>query len=246
MKKTLIFALFVLGICAFAFTDDLSSLFNKNITKQELNTLQSGQILIRKLSNINKSVLKTNSKTESIIKEIKDRNPNYLAEIICVIPKSKCPNLIEQVETTILDFDSYTKIPYYSEYNDLWVNLYESATLNSKKQDKDTTKLNYTVYMRPFEYITLDAQLTVQPNYLSFYTINTTTAVWDRSSLVSIKPKKMYSAISVYEDSDYYVLFGVGSLNAPSIIFLRDRLDMAFLGRIKYFTKYVFEQIQLF
>ena len=75
--------------------------------------------------------------------------------------------------------------------------------------------------------------------------VNDSKVTYKDKNITCIKPENMLSSIVLFEYKDYYVLYGIGAIEAPSIFFLKDRIETAFIGRIKDFCKYMFEQINI-
>lgn len=221
--------------------------FNDKLSETELKQLEQGETIIRNVGSYKKLAL-TNSKNELITevqKELKDRNPNYLAEIIKVVPKEGNENLIQQVFEGINDIESYTEIPYFSERQQKWYDLYDSVVINSTSGTENNKINEYSVEMTPFGIIDISAKLEKTDNSLYFSMINKNKVIYEYKNITCIKPEKMYSSIVLFEYNNYYILYGIGALNAPSIFFLQDRIETAFIGRMKYFCKYMFEQINI-
>lgn len=229
------------------FSSSFSDMFNKKITQDELQRLEQGEIVIRNIGTIRKLSLteSNNDLINKVQKELIDRNPNYLAEIIKVVPKEGNENLIQQVFEGINDIESYTEIPYFSERQQKWYDLYDSVVINSTSGTENNKTNEYSVEMTPFGIIDISAELEKTDNSLYFSMINKNKVIYEYKNITCIKPEKMYSAIVLFEYNNYYILYGIGALNAPSIFFLQDRIETAFIGRMKYFCKYMFEQINI-
>lgn len=229
------------------FSSNFSDMFNKKITQDELQRLEQGEIVIRNIGTIRKLSLteSNNDLIKKVQKELIDRNPNYLAEIIKVVPKEGNENLIQQVFEGINDIESYTEIPYFSERQQKWYDLYDSVVINSTSGTENNKINEYSVEMTPFGIIDISAELEKTDNSLYFSMINKNKVIYEYKNITCIKPEKMYSAIVLFEYNNYYILYGIGALNAPSIFFLQDRIETAFIGRMKYFCKYMFEQINI-
>ena len=249
MKSNKFLISFVLLLCAttFIFSEDFSDLFNSKISQEELNSLKKGETLIRNIGNVkNLSLTQSNNQIISSIHEnLNNRKPNYLAEIIKIVPKEKSDTLVDDVYNEIINIESYTKIPYYSKQHQRWFNLYDFAELNSIKKEGNYTEINLTVQMVPFGFINSNSYITKTNNSLKFENINTEKIIYEFKNIPCVKPEKMYTAIALFEYKDYYILYGIGAVNAPSIFFLQERIDTAFIGRIKDFCKYMFEQIKI-
>lgn len=229
------------------FSSSFSDMFNKKITQDELQRLEQGEIIIRNIGTVRKLSLteSNNDLIKKVQKELNDRNPNYLAEIIKVVPKKGNETLIQQIYDGINDIESYTEIPYFSERQQKWYDLYDSVVINSTSGTENNKINEYSVEMTPFGIIDISAELEKTDNSLYFSMINKSKVIYEYKNITCIKPKKMYSSIVLFEYNDYYVLYGIGALNAPVIFFLQDRIETAFIGRMKYFCKYMFEQINI-
>ena len=58
-----------------------------------------------------------------------------------------------------------------------------------------------------------------------------------------VRPEKMQSFVYAFVYNDFIVLYGIGGVNAPSVFFLRERIETSFINRIKTFCKFIFEKI---
>ena len=246
-KNTIILITLVFFGVSTLMANDFLSAFNDKLSETEIKQLEQGETIIRNIGSYKKLSL-TNSNNELVTevhKELKSRNPNYLAEIIKVVPKEGNETLIQQVAAGINDFESYTEIPYFSERQQRWYDLYSSIVVNSTVGTKNDKQIEYTVEMEPFGFIDISAVLKQTDNSLYFSMINSSKVIYERKNLTCVKPKKMFNLIVLFEYNDYYFLYGIGAINAPSIFFLKDRIETSFIGRIKYFCKYMFEQITI-
>lgn len=246
-KKKLILLVLTLIYSTFLFANDFSDIFNKNILPEELNRLANNETVVRNIGNAKKLSLTEsgNELIQSLHKDLLKSNPNYLAEIIRIVPKKDNEFLPEEIYNAILDIESYTEIPYFSERQQKWYNLYESAIINSIKETGDTKEIDFTVEMKPFNIFDMYGKLQKTENSLYYKMVNDTKVIHDQTNITCVKPKNMVSSIVLFEYNDYYILYGIGSVDAPSIFFMKDRIDTAFIGRIKDFCKFIFEQIDI-
>lgn len=246
-KNTIILITLIFFGVSTLMANDFLSAFNDKLSETEIKQLEQGETIIRNIGSYKKLSL-TNSNNELVTevhKELKSRNPNYLAEIIKVVPKEGNETLIQQVFDGINDIESYTEIPYFSERQQTWYDLYDSVVINSASGSENNKEIQYSVEMTPFGIIDISAKLQKTDDSLFFSMINTNKVIYEYKNITCVKPEKMYSSIVLFEYNDYYILYGIGALNAPSIFFLKDRIDAAFIGRMKYFCKYMFEQISI-
>ncbi|MBQ0004078.1 MAG: hypothetical protein KBT21_11150 [Treponema sp.] len=236
---------------------NLSGIFNEKLSDAEKNDLLNGKIVYKNIGKAqNISLIDTND----VLSSIKELKPNYLAEIIQIIPISKTPFLIFNLYQILNDIPSYKGIPYYSEHNGIWVDLYSEAKILSKKESNenagstseiDKTKINAEFFMDPFG--TIISEITIlQPeqiekgkyfseNFLIYENINTSTITYHDFNCV--KPEKMKSMIYVFQKDGYFILYGIGGLNAPKVPFLSSRIELSFMNRIKTFCNFVFTKL---
>lgn len=247
MKKKLLITFLYFYFLAAIFGQDFSEIFNSSISEVEIQQLQRGETLIRNIGNVKKVTLteSDNQYMKILLEELRSRKPNYLAEIIKILPKKNNSTIQNKISDAILDIESYTKIPYFSVRNQKWYDLYDSAVVNSILQVGNNVNISYTVVMVPFGTIDFRGKIQKTQNSLYFTMINDSKVIFEEKKITCIRPEKMLCAIVLFEYKDYYVLYGVGAIEAPSIFFLKDRIETAFIGRIKDFCKYMFEQINI-
>ena len=75
---------------------------------------------------------------------------------------------------------------------------------------------------------------------LSAVQLNTKLKYYDKYTCV--KEKNMKSIVVITKQDGYWVLYGVGAVDAPSIFFLRERVETSFMNRIKTFCTYFFNK----
>lgn len=247
-KFSLIFTIFFL-FSEFSFSQnyniDLSKIFNKKLSDSEKTELLGGKIIYKNIKNAsNISLLDKND----ILSPIKQLKPNYLAEIIQIIPVSKKQNLLTELYKILTDIPSYKGIPYYSEHNDIWVDLYsEAKILQTNRTSAYKSSINAEFYMDPFETIfsriDIDKPQVTNKNseYLFYQNVNTSNIMYHE--FTCIKPEKMKSLIYVYKADNFWILYGIGGLNAPKVPFLSSRIELSFMNRIKTFCNFVFTKL---
>ena len=234
------------------YTFDLDNGFNSNLTQTDRQELLSGKTVYKNLKSVSNISL---TDTENVLKSIKELKPNYIAEIIRIIPVSKKPELINELYTILNDIPSYKGIPYYSERNDLWVDLYSEAKIIDKTESADWNSLiNAEFYMKPFG--TILSKILIKAGHEDFKTvssgksdltslyyenINTSPVLY--RDITCIKPQKMKSVIYVFKSGDYWILYGIGGADAPRLPFLTSRIEVSFINRIKTFCNYVFSKL---
>ena len=231
---------------------DVFSAFNSRLNSEEKEKLASGEILIRNIGKAKNMTL--NPVTEyarTLIDTVNDLRPAYLAEVIQIRKlsggsekpgnNSTGENLIERIRPLLLDIESYVGIPYWSERNQRFYDLYSSAEiLESKKTDTGIT-MNADLFMNPFGNINVNIELLSDENELLYTMQNNSIVKYENMTI--IKKYNMKSLVYVFEYGDFVILYGIGGVHAPSVFFLRDRIETSFINRIKTFCKFIFEKI---
>ena len=220
-----------------------AQVFNNKLTSQEQQLLANGELIIRNIGKTkNISINGINDALQQTITAIEDLNPSYLAEVIRMVPYAGNENLLEELRPIILNVEDYVGIPYYSERHDTYYDLYSSVEIKKFEDDGNTAKLNAIMEMSPFGGIDTDIALITDTNSLYYENTNLNNLKYHEGITV-VKNKCMKSIITVFRSGDSWVLYGIGGVKAPSIFFLRDRVETSFMNRIKTMCSYFFEQL---
>lgn len=251
MKKifNLKFKLFILNFLIFAtfpfygnsiFLD--FSIFSDRISDEEKTVLNSGKVLIRNPHNLsNILLLPSDLKSKQVLTEIQQIKPVFLAEIIQIIPISSKPDLINNINQALTDIPSYKGIPYYSEHNKIWVDLYSKADIISEKSGDNHHSISAQFYMEPFGDISTDISIVKSQTSLFYSNINATPVMYN--NITCVKPGKMKYIIYVFQTDENWILYGIGAVNTPKIPFIKDRIELSFMNRIKTFCNFIFQKL---
>lgn len=215
------------------------SIFSETLTQQEKTELSQGKILIKNTKNTKRLSLLQIPQTEYVYTNILKLNPSYLAEIIQIIPFSEKPDLIEKIKEIFTDIEDYKGIPYYSEHNDIWVDLYSNAQIKSINEEK--TVINADFHMIPFGDFSSEIKIKYDENSLMYENINSTPIKY--RNINCIKINNMHSYIIILKRDGYWILYGIGAINAPVVPGLSSRIELSFMNRIKTFCSFVFSKL---
>lgn len=220
-----------------------AQVFNGKLTADEQQKLANGELIIRNIGKAkNISVNKINPVLSATVEAIEDLNPSYLAEVIRMVPYSGNENLLETLRPIILNLEDYVGIPYYSERHETYYDLYSSVDIKSFEDDGTTAKVNAVMEMSPFGGIDTDILLKTDESSLYYENMNLNNLKYQEGITV-VKKNNMKSIITVFKVGDSWILYGIGGVKAPSIFFLRDRVELSFMNRIKTMCSYFFEQL---
>ena len=150
MKKTVSISFFCAVLCTFS---AFALPFNNKLSKAELADLESGKVVVRNISRASNMCLEASSESaQKIIRDINDLNPSYLAEVIQVRPYAGNEDLPARLEDTLMNISDYVGIPYYSEHNKTYYDLYSSAVIKDDFIGEDglTRKVKADLTMEPF------------------------------------------------------------------------------------------------
>ncbi len=238
MKKisaTVLCLLLCLGLSA--------QVFNDRLTAEEQRMLANGELVIRNIGKAkNISINGINPTLEQVIEEIGNLDPSYLAEVIRMVPYSGNESLLEDLRPIMLDVEDYVGIPYYSERNQTYYDLYSAVDIRSFTDDGSTARLNAIMEMSPFGGI--DTDILVQSSDEALYYENTNlNNLKYHEGITVVKKNCMKSIVTVFRSGDSWILYGIGGVKAPSIFFLRDRVETSFMNRIKTMCSYFFDQL---
>ena len=239
MKKLVFSFILLISLTAFLSADP----FNSKLTADERKTIESGEILIK---NINYEKFMCFKKGESelgdiLLAEIHDLNPKYLAEVIQVKPYKGNEDLPQRLEALLNNVPDYAGIPYYSERNNEWYNLYDSATITETIERKDGKSLKADLMMEPFDLVNEEIELTRSKDSILYTSVNTNKLRY-LDKFDCIWPRKMKICILLVRDGDNWILYGIGGVNAPRVPFFTERIQTSFINRINTFCSFIFKK----
>lgn len=237
MKRTKIF----FAITLFLIGSFLSALpFNSNLSTEDIEKLNNGETVIRNIGKPKRMSISGDSvAVKKLVDEVKDVDPNYLAEVIQVRKIEDYPNLAEEIYLALYNISDYTEIPYHSEHSGGDYMLYDSAYIINETFLNDTTKSIYAdLYMEPFGTIHAPIILEKNEDYIFYSSSNNNSLVYKGFKCVG--KHNMLSTIILFKDGENWILYGVGGVKAMKVSFLEERINTSFMNRIKTFCNYIF------
>lgn len=239
MKKLFSSALFFISLFTLAFADP----FNSKLTSVERQTIENGEILIKNINYEKFMCLKKGDSElgDKLLAEIRDLNPKYLAEVIQIKPYKGNEDLPQRLEALLNNVPEYAGIPYYSERNDEWYNLYDSAEIVSSIDRSDGKSLKAELMMEPFDLVKEDIDL-YRDRESIFYTAVNTNKLRYLDKFDCVWPRKMKICILLLRDGDKWILYGIGGVNAPRVPFFTERIQTSFINRINTFCSFIFKK----
>ena len=142
--------------------------FDGTLSQKELDDLTGGKILVRTIDKYkNMSIKSSNKGAEKLRAEIKDLNPNYLAEVIQVKPYKGNEDLIRKFRGALEDISSYAGIQYWYVQHERYYDLYSTAAVVGKTEvDENTVRYSADLEMQPFGMIHMPIIIEETDDYL--------------------------------------------------------------------------------
>lgn len=217
--------------------------FNSKLTDAERNQLKEGKVVIKNIDYQKNMCLKaeTDDVCAKIVREVKDFNPKYLAEIIQVKDYKGNEDLPEKMAQILNNISAYAGIPYWSERHEKYFDLYSSAKITSSNKEDNKTYIKADLEMDPFGLVQEDIYCEKNKDNLYYSAVNTNNLKYEGISVVGKGKLKVY--IYCFHIDDKWYIYGIGGVNAPHIPFLTDRIRTSFINRIKTFCNFVFTKI---
>lgn len=239
--KNIIAAAFFSAAFACAFSE---SPYNKNLSSDDIESLVSGKTVIKNTGSYKKICMGSeNPGIKKAVETVNSLKPAYFAEVIKEYPYEGNENLLENFSSLVMDIPSYAGIPYYSERAEEWYDLYTSAEIISAQENGNTQIVNADFEMKPFGLVPMRITSEKESGYYYYESTNLSTMrYYDKFNCVS--PENMKSIIVIFRSDDKWILYGIGAVKAPSIFFLRERVDTSFMNRIKTFCAYFFSKME--
>lgn len=233
---------FISLLTARAFSQDFLQCFNANLAEAQIQELKSGKVIIRNLKSPKETSLETNNiYANKFLKELKASSPTHFAEIIQVRPYKGSENLINELALLVMDIGSYRKIPYYAERQGAWASMFTKAEVVSCSRGNLTSVYNAVFRMPPFSEFDAVVSTTQIGDTLYFSTKNKGKIEYKIFS--AVKPEKMECGLVLFREGDYWILYGAGAVKTEASLFVKKRVNTAFVNRIKDFSMYFIKKL---
>lgn len=247
MKKSVLRAFFVLLFCLnFSYADSKitvpENLFNERLTSSDRQKMENGEMIFKSIGKVKNISIKESTKTTEAIDIIKNLNPNHLAEIIQVRPYEGNEDLIERISQILKNVENYIGIPYYSERNKSWHDLYSEAEILSVKNEGNSEIIDSRFYMEPFGYYTSQIKIKNYGEYY-FFTMKNTQKLRYYDDFDAVGKEKMQAAILIFRENENWIIYALGGAKIISVPFTIKRAEVSFTNRIKAFAAAIFQKL---
>jgi hypothetical protein len=233
---------FFVFLCTFSAGGQSASLSSSlKLSLQDSETLAKGGVLIREVRSYRDlSLTAEGASAEALRAKISELRPNYLSEVIAVIPARG--DLIEKLSGALGDVKGYVGIRYWSKRQQTYYDLFDKMEILSKKSVPDGVDIEVLQHMEPFsEYICRYSYRLAQSTLgageeLFFSSENVGKISYSYQGIDAVSPGHMTWMPYAFPSGDSLVFYGVGAVKAFDMFgVIRDRLKTSFLGRIESF-----------
>ena len=215
-------------------------------SENDLELLNRGIPVIRRLDSIrNVQTAGKSSNQRELIQHFSDLRPNFLAEAIFLlpVPEGQEEAILNEVTALLQNFGGYEEIPYYSQRNRAWFQLfYDVELLNFRQQTAEISKAELSMQLLPFDPGVMTFSFEHDGEHLSFQN-------WNRDplyyrSVKAVKEERMQTGLVVENHPGALVFYGLGGAKAFTFFGLfGKRLETAFLGRVEAFFSWLYEEM---
>ena len=214
----------------------------KDLSSGDLARLQGGESLFRILDSYKDFSLQTgNSDSEQVRSLIKKINPNFLAEILMVIPVDEKRDNLNFIRTSLMDVTLFDDIPYYSKRNDKWYPLYEDTKILSLTNSGPEESIISAYHkMKPFKPQDTNYKYSIIGDTFWFESRNSSNIYY--KSFKAVKKGNLITLLWIKDEGDRLIVYGIGGAKAFTFFGLfGERMDNSFIGRMEAFFSWVYD-----
>ena len=200
--------------------------------------------MIRQLDTASKlSLAPFSAEASAILKEIAQLNPNYLVEVIALVPYTPGAKQIERLAITLSDIQGYIGIPYYSVREKKTYDLFDKVNILLRKTIPGGELIEAEQHMKPFEDYKASYEYRISADSLIFRSVNLSHIAY--KGIRSVAPGNMKWYLYVFHSDGFLVYYGIGAVKAFDMVgLIRDRLEVSFIGRVGAFFDYMSTQLR--
>lgn len=215
----------------------------EKLTVKELESLRAGNAIVREVKSASTLTLAPfDAEAASIRKSVTELKPNYLTEVIAIIPFRNGARQMERLAATISDVEGYVGIPYWSARMAKRYDLFDKMNILSRKSLPGGALIEAEQHMKPFEDYKASYEYRMGESSLAFRSINLSPISY--KGVRSVAPGGMKWYLYVFHSGDFLVYYGVGAVKAFDMLgLIRDRLEVSFIGRVDAFFDYMFVRL---
>lgn len=243
LRFVVLLCMLLLSHFVFASEDCLSLHFNANLSSDERTKILSGSMVVRACASVKKMSGQSSVPVmQSVLSDATSFKPNYIAEVVKCYPVEGHENLVLQFESMMTDIPSEFTIPYYS--SEAKKNMTLSLTYKNLSRIVDGTKASSRsdFTMSPFGLIGTEIHAErFADAYL--YKLTNINKIKYKDILTCVGKENMKLSLVLFKSNDYWIVYGFVAADAPSIFFIRKKVEAAIVERAQAFCSYFFTQL---
>ena len=216
--------------------------FSGTLTEQERQDLAHGAIVMRNLGAKKPLSLTANHPmARQFTEKMKRLKPIFCMEVMQIRPYKGNEDLTQLVKELVTDLPRYLEIPYYSVQYQGTSPLFSVAEQTGLSITGGRMELTANLKMDPFSLFETKIEIRESGDALYFMAENTERIKY--SVLTAVKPHQMHAGLVIIRTGDTWVLYAAGGVHAGFLFFFQNRIEQAFVNRIKDFTTYFITQL---
>ena len=220
--------------------------FNSNLSKYEETYLRANGTVIKNLEGAEDLCIRNfNPEFDARIQKIKNSKPQYIVEVMQIRKIEESENPIESFYSILQNIRLYQQIPFrYNDDGTVASYLYSKATKISDKTDGSYRFINADLTLPPFKSCKFEITIRHENELIVYSAENTVDLTC--MGFIRIKKGSMNSIITAFKSDGYWIIYGIGALNAPKVPILLKAINGAFIARVECFcnwaTNYIDER----
>jgi hypothetical protein len=213
------------------------------ISPEDRARLEAGEYVFRNLDSPEEiSFRGTGGEADHIRSVLKEVDPNFVAEIMMVIPVDRERDNLEYIRERLLDVTLFDGIPYYSERNEKFYPLYANTKILSSEETSSGRNTVVAYHkMKPFDPQELIYHYTLNDGVFLFESRNHGHLYY--KGVRAVREGNMVSLLWIRDEGENLVVYGVGGASAFTFFGLfGERLNDSFVGRVNAFFSWFHEK----
>lgn len=224
--------------------DTLETNFNDNLSLDDKTKLFAGEMVIRACPSVKKmSGLGNEQVMNSVLDDVYSFKPNYIAEVVKIYPFEKNDDFVSKFASMMTNIPAEFTIPYYSSEakKEMTLSLTYKNLSNSIRGIVTDSVSDFT--MSPFGLINT-AIHTERSDCTYWYSLTNTNKIKYKDFITCVGKENMKLSLALFKSDDYWVVYGFVAADAPSIFFIRKKVEAAIVERAQAFCSYFFTQLE--
>lgn len=214
----------------------------KDLSDTDLEALLHGEAVSGTLDSYKDiRLMPVDGESQKLLKLLKKVDPNFLSEIIMVIPVQDGEDHLSFIRDILMDVVQFDNISYYSVRNKKVFPLFEDTEITSVTHPSiGQSRVSAVHTMKPFRSHENKYEYLLEGDTLYFTSTNTTPIYYNMFR--AVKKGNMINVLWIQDRGDTLIVYGAGGAAVSSFFNLfGDRLDDSFTGRVQAFFSWFYD-----